>query len=163
MGMVRTLYSVSGLSVELAKDRRTISRALASVPPDGKVGAHPGWYLLTALQALGWIGRTSDGERLDAKQERARKDKAIADLHVMKLDILRKQYVRIEHVSQFVCGAFSLVRTHCLALASRLTPYVAPETDHPRVYRLIDDAVRELLTNLSETEVIAAAENEEAD
>src|SRR5215212_1292675 len=74
MGMVRTLYSVSGLSVELAKDRRTISRALASVPPDGKVGAHPGWYLLTALQALGWIGRKSDGERLDAKQERARKN-----------------------------------------------------------------------------------------
>jgi len=119
--------------------------------------------MMTALQALGWVGRKSDGERLDPEQERARKDRAIADLHEMKLAILRRQYVRIEHVSNLVCGAFSLVRTSCLALAARLTPYVAPETDHPTVYRLIDQAVRDLLTNLSETEVIAAAGNEETD
>src|SRR3954469_442968 len=71
MSMTRTLYSVSALSTELAKDRRTISRALAAVPPDGQVGAHPGWHMLTALAALGWTGRKLDGERLDPDHERA--------------------------------------------------------------------------------------------
>src|SRR3954453_6698856 len=96
MSMTRTLYSVSGLATELAKDRRTISRALSAVPPDGKVGAHPAWHMLTALAALGWTGRKLDGERLDPDHERARKDKAIADLHEMKLAILRKEYFSAE-------------------------------------------------------------------
>src|SRR3954452_25001460 len=123
--MPRTLFSVNGLSTELGKDRRTISRALATVPPDGKVGAHPGWFLITALAALGWVGRKApDGERLDAEQERARKDKAIADLHEMKLAILRKEYGKIASMSRIMTTCFSHARTKFLAFPSRLTPYL---------------------------------------
>src|SRR3954452_411084 len=102
MSMTRTLYSVSALSTELAKDRRTISRALAAVPPDGQVGAHPGWHMLTALAALGWTGRKPDRERLDPDHERARKDKAVADIHEMKLAIMRNEYFKAEHITELV-------------------------------------------------------------
>src|SRR4051794_34579253 len=115
MGMVRSLYSVSALSVELGKDRRTAAKALSTVPPDGNVGAHPAWFLITALAALGWIGRKVDGERLDAEQERARKDKAIADLHEMKLAILRKEYGKIASMSRVMTTCFSHARTKFLA------------------------------------------------
>ena len=52
--MTRKLYSISALSVELGRDRRTIAAALDSVSPDGKIaGGHNGWHLQTALLALG--------------------------------------------------------------------------------------------------------------
>jgi hypothetical protein len=50
--MTQQLHSISGLATELGRDRRTIAAALSSVPPDGQKGAHPAWYLATALDAL---------------------------------------------------------------------------------------------------------------
>ena len=52
MAMTKKLYSISGLAIELDRDRRTIAQALKAVPPDGKTGQHDGWYLSTANQAL---------------------------------------------------------------------------------------------------------------
>lgn len=53
MAMTATLYSISGLAVELGRDRRTVAAALSSVRPDGRKAQHPAWYLQTALDALG--------------------------------------------------------------------------------------------------------------
>ena len=52
MAMTKKLYSISGLAIELDRDRRTIAQALKAIPPDGKVGAHDGWFLSTASKAL---------------------------------------------------------------------------------------------------------------
>jgi hypothetical protein len=54
MAMLPRLWSLSGLSVELGIDRRTLAAQLASVPPDGKTGTRDGWRLTTVLAALGW-------------------------------------------------------------------------------------------------------------
>src|SRR3954469_5531086 len=108
MAMVKSLFSISTLAVELGKDRRTMASALSGVPPDGTTKqGHRAWHLITALQALGWTGRkVRDGERLDPEQERARKDKAIAALHELKLAILRKEYVRAEGITRVVIAVF---------------------------------------------------------
>ena len=160
MSMVRTLYTVSGLATELAKDRRTISRALASVPPDGKVGAHPGWFMLTALAALGWVGRKLDGERLDPEHERARKDRAIADLHEMKLAILRKDYFAAEHVTRLVTDAFGIVRTGVLSIPSHIAARMPPDVSR-EAFAIATDQVNHVLTALSEGRVIEAARQED--
>ena len=61
--MVRQVYSLSALAVELGRDRRTIAKAVNRVPPDGTgVGGHPGWYLRTAARAL---ERKSSGKPLE--------------------------------------------------------------------------------------------------
>ena len=52
MAMTPTVFTISGLSTELGRDRRTIADALRHYPSDGKVGSHDGWYLTTALMAL---------------------------------------------------------------------------------------------------------------
>jgi hypothetical protein len=52
MAMTKQLWSISGLAVELAKDRRTIARALNSVPPDGHISGEKAWYLTTVLEAF---------------------------------------------------------------------------------------------------------------
>jgi hypothetical protein len=53
MGMTAKLYSLNGLATELQRDRRTVGKALARVPPDGKTpSGDPAWHLVTALAAL---------------------------------------------------------------------------------------------------------------
>jgi hypothetical protein len=52
LSMVRKLWSLSALSTELGRDRRTVSKILATTPPDGRPNGHPAWLLTTALRAL---------------------------------------------------------------------------------------------------------------
>lgn len=52
MSMVKKLWSLSALAVELDRDRRTVAKVLGSVPPDGKTNGHRAWFLQTALSAL---------------------------------------------------------------------------------------------------------------
>jgi hypothetical protein len=55
------LWSVNQLSIELAKNARTITKALAGVAPDGQLkGGHPGYTLVTAFEALRRYTKTSD-------------------------------------------------------------------------------------------------------
>ena len=58
MAMTRQLWSINALATELGRDRRTISRALDAVPPDGTISGHKAWYMATALKAL----RALDGQ-----------------------------------------------------------------------------------------------------
>ena len=62
MAMRPKLWSLSGLAVELGRNVRTVSAALANVPADGdltvKGKRYDGWTIETALRALG--PRTGD-------------------------------------------------------------------------------------------------------
>jgi hypothetical protein len=61
MSMTAKLFSISGLSIELGRDRRTIGKALARVAPDGQLAdGTDAWYLRSALTAL---EQRSDGRR----------------------------------------------------------------------------------------------------
>ena len=61
MAMVPKPLSISALSVELGRDRRTIAKALARIPPDGTTeSGDAGWLVVTALNAL---DRNGDGRR----------------------------------------------------------------------------------------------------
>jgi hypothetical protein len=63
MAMTKRLWSISGLAVELNKDRRTVAKALAGVPPDGFLQGKPAWRLETALQVVGIEGAWSRDEK----------------------------------------------------------------------------------------------------
>lgn len=52
MTMTRKLWSISALSVELGKDRRTIAARLRDVPPDGHERKQARWYMSTALETI---------------------------------------------------------------------------------------------------------------
>jgi hypothetical protein len=53
MGMVKKLWSISALSVELDRDRRTVAKFLRGIPADGQINGHDAWHLQTALNAMG--------------------------------------------------------------------------------------------------------------
>ena len=67
MSMTAQVFSISALSVELGRDRRTIGKALARVPPDGETAdGRQGWFLTTAQRALeSSEDRRHRGEPLD--------------------------------------------------------------------------------------------------
>jgi hypothetical protein len=49
----RTLWSLSGLALELNRNFRTVSRAIATIKPDGKsADGKPRWFLSTGAAAL---------------------------------------------------------------------------------------------------------------
>ena len=52
MGLLPTLFSVSGLAVELHRDRRYVARVLRSVPPDAELKGQPRWRLESVLAAI---------------------------------------------------------------------------------------------------------------
>jgi hypothetical protein len=72
MAMTVKLFSISGLATELDRDRRTIGKALARVPPDGKTAdGDAAWHMTTVLAALdrneGRRGR-HDGDDADIRE-----------------------------------------------------------------------------------------------
>ena len=60
MAMRPKLWSLSGLSTELGRNVRTVSRALAKVPADGQLNGHPAWRIATAIAALARHESNSD-------------------------------------------------------------------------------------------------------
>ncbi len=52
MTMTPQLWSLNALSTETGRDRRTLAKALATVPEDGLLQGHKAWRLTTALAAL---------------------------------------------------------------------------------------------------------------
>lgn len=50
--MAKKLWSVNAIAAELDYDRRTVTKRLATVAPDGTVGGHPAWHLDTVLSVL---------------------------------------------------------------------------------------------------------------
>ena len=59
MSMVKRLWSLSALSVELNRDRRTIAKFLRGIPADGQINGHDAWHLQTVLNAMGKSSNTN--------------------------------------------------------------------------------------------------------
>jgi hypothetical protein len=60
MAMRPRLWGLSALATELARNVRTVSKALTGVKADGQVHGHDAWYLRTALRAMKTYEKSSD-------------------------------------------------------------------------------------------------------
>lgn len=89
--------SKTALSELLCIDRAAVNRALAQVP--GINGKNPPLYpLQPAIIAV----TKGEKEKLDAQQERARKDKEQADKIAMENAITRKEYAPVEVLDETI-------------------------------------------------------------
>jgi hypothetical protein len=85
MNTKQKLWSINALSAELQRNPRTLAKALADVPEDGKLAGRPAWHMSTAVQALRryegasnrFDGRSVGEDRLDEIEE------ASAEVHEM--------------------------------------------------------------------------------
>jgi hypothetical protein len=145
MAMTAKLLSISAIAVELDRDRRTVSRALRHVPPDGKADDWgKGWYLTTALRAL----ERSEGRRSHNGGE----DAAILELEYasrrvselferLRGETLEKRRELIEGGHGRVIGEYVNAIERARAGHSEATRLV----EEPFVLKMIGNAVSELL------------------
>lgn len=155
MAMTARIWTINGLASELDRDRRTIGAALRDVNHDGKTDrGHKGWYMETALKALGAGGRGGSSEDgLDKNAELARKAKEEADKLEMENALRRGELREAADVDAAVIAAFTRVRSRLLAVPSKLAPKVVTAEDANAAEAEISVAIREVLRELSETNV----------
>lgn len=103
-------------------------------------------------------GRAQTGE-LDPAQERARKDKELADKTAIQNDLLRARVVLVDDVLTVLAQQIANLRTRILALPTKLSA-TAPETIRPALFQSATDEVRQMLTELSEGAVVDRAKTQ---
>lgn len=142
--MTPGLWTISGLAVELAMDRRTVAARLRNVPPDGQQRGTPAWLMASAVAAVrggaGLNGTLADGRVLDLNAERARLAREQADQTALKNARLRGELVPLAEVVAGWQMAIGRCRSLLLGIASH---FDTPE-EQRRVRRLVEGALREL-------------------
>lgn len=154
MAMTAELWTMSGLAVELGHDQRTIAQALATVPPDGEKTwrgkASKAWYMRTAVNAMYTRG---SGESTEIKSQQARKAKEEADKLEMQNKQARRELLPATEVNTAQQAAFARVRARLLALPSKLSPVILGVESLVDIQDKLMAGVREVLEELSETQV----------
>ncbi len=145
MAMTPQLWSLSGLEVELGRDRRMIGKALAGVDPDDGSGKTKRWFMKTVIAAM-----YLSGDDLDLTEERARLAKEQADKTEMENAVRRRDVLERGEVDQAVISEFARVRAHLLAIPPKYAPRLAKGMDPAAAEGLLRDAIHSVLRQLSE-------------
>lgn len=134
------VLSVNALALQIGKDRRTIAAALQGVKSEGKTSqGFPGWTMKTALAALQAGG--------SGQVERARLDRARAELAELDLRRKREELVEASEVDEMMQRVASTVRMRLLAVPSAVAPVAAFKSAaavEAIVRTAIDDALHAL-------------------
>ena len=153
MAMTPKGWSISGLAVELGRDRRTIAAAVAELAPVGREGKSALYRLADVLPVLMGAGKPTTFE--DAK---TRKMAAEAELAEAELARVRGSQVPIADTVKVVGEVCIAVRAKCLAVPTRVAPLLVAAERTEATYRaLLGAAMREVLNEL----VADAAGNDE--
>lgn len=159
MAMVAKLWTQNGLATELGKANKTVGKLLTGIDPDGKGhGGADAWLMKTAVAAL-MNGSVPSSEKLDGEQERARKDKELADAKAMDNEVRRGQLLERADVDMAVMAAFARVRAKLLAIPSKAAPLVVQGMDAAEIEHLLRSQVSKTLQELSETDVAKLEDN----
>ncbi len=86
----------------------------------------------------------------DYTRDRARREKADADLREMELMQRRGELVRADAVREGLASRLGQVREAILQLPARLAPQLVVDTDQARVQMLLDAELRAVLIKLTE-------------
>ncbi len=116
------------------------------VPAKFDTAAVFGWRLATVVAR-------ADPANLDAGRERARLFKEQADAQELRNQKARGEVVDIHAVGEAVTDSFLIVRSHVLAMPTKLAPRLEGK-DLAQRFAIITQHCHETLTELSETEVV---------
>lgn len=147
--MQAQLWTVSGLAVELDRDRRSLSRELENLEPDEveKQGNRTVRRYRMARVVAHLMGQR--GEALDLNAERARLAKEQADKIERENALARGELVVIGAVEKWAEGLFHEVKAKFLGMPRALAPLLAAYTDPRQVEEKLEDAIHESLRALS--------------
>lgn len=156
MAMTRQLWSISGLAVELDKDRRFIGQAVKDLVPVVQ-GKRSLYYLSDVVAAM--MGR----DDLDLTAEKARLAKAQADK--TEIEVAQKRYLLIDadDVRDVWGIQIANVRAKLLGIGHTVAPQVAIEKGVPACRDIIDGRVYEALGELRDFDPAEFGDNKRGD
>ena len=144
MAMTRQGWSISGLAVELGRDRRFISKLVEDLEPIGRKGKAD-LYAMSDVFASAQ-GRNGD---LDATQEKARRDKEAADKLEMENAKTRGELISGSEIGELIKDHILRARAKLMVLGSRLAPQLAAEMEVTACQRIVEGGVDEALGELA--------------
>lgn len=158
-------WNIAQLSQLLQMDRRTISEKLtmASVPFESGPKNSKLYKLDDVLVELYKTGPVSgnsaplsDIEQEKLKLTTAKRERAEHDLAVVRRDV-----IPIGEVLETVSREYTFVRSQLRGLPSRMAKHVANQSDPETVFKMLSEAVDEVLTELQSDaeEKLAATQN----
>jgi hypothetical protein len=152
MPMHRQLWSVSSLTIELGIDRRTLSKKLSDLRPDGE-GIEGGKtvrrrYLMHALKHLQAADRATAAEGQNVLAARSRLTRARARRAELEVAALERDLLPFDEVVQAWQQLVAAFRARCLALPAKLAPRLAM-SETREIQAALTAAVREALQELS--------------
>ena len=153
MPLMAKLYTLTGLEVELGVDKRRIARALQNFPADGKVKTRDAWYIATAYKALVAGPDDGGGETLNPIAEKARLDKARADLAELDLKHKEGRAVPSDLVEATLGRLRDEVRKAMFAVPGKCAPRILPGMKPSGIEALIREYIDDALRALSSAEV----------
>jgi len=148
--MTTALFTMNGAATETGRDRKTITRALRGVSPDGKSGRWDAWRLTTILDALDANGTT---QRLDLTAERARLAKAQAEKAERENKIADGLYLEMSSFHRMATTSLLIVRSKLLAIPPKLATYLVRIETPAEAQEILRKAIYATLDELAATDL----------
>ncbi len=141
MAQVRQLWTVSGLAVELDKDRRFMAQAVKNLVPVVQ-GKRSCYYLADVVNEM------FSRDDLDLTAERARLASAQANKAELDVARMRCELIDADKVRDVWGVQIANARAKLLGIGHTVAPQVAVETSVPACSDIIDERVYETLGEL---------------
>lgn len=128
---------------------RTIKKKLAKVDPEEQDGRTLYYNTIDALHVIFGADEGSDGKKIDGRYELARLNKLRADHLELDLKVKRGELTSAEELRRKYIGLVTTFRSRCLSLSRRLASEVRNAASEREAVAIIDEAMREVLSELS--------------
>ena len=149
MALLAKLYTISGLEIELASNKRKLAKILKGVPPDGKSGKHDAWFISTVLKA-----QASETGELVPSAEKARLDKARANLAELDLAIKEGRLVPADAIEKAWGNIVTEIRTRLMAIPASTAPRITANLTTVQIESIIREQIDEALQALSSATIV---------
>lgn len=156
MAIMPSLYTLSGLEAETGITRRKLGQLLATTPPEGTSERdQPAWRIKTVLR----LKELEEGQGLNPIAEKARLDKARADIAEIELSKRRGETVALSSVASMWGDMLINLKTRLRSIPTKAAPLVAAEADADECKDILSKFVDEALTELVENPDYGQAED----
>lgn len=140
-------WTISGLSVELGIDRRTIGKKIAGVQPVRTDKKSKYYRMIDIVEALYLDPDTSS----DLNKERTRLTKAQADKTELDVAEQKGRLVDIHRMSEIWASLGTIIRNKLTAIPTKAAPLVFGCKNIPQAKDILDAEIREVVTEITRT------------
>ena len=160
MPVTAQLWTVAGLSTELALNAQTVGKIVVKLRPDGAVKGRNAYLMANVVRAMRARAVSIGQERGGLIDARTRLTLARAKAEELKQRELDGELIPAEQIEEAWLMIASNTRTRILAIPRKLAPILAPSRPPGEVEAILTAEVREALTELSMTKVPGLQESQ---